>query len=528
MPFNRKAREVRRESGRDEIIASASVDLRQADDIKYLRTVLSTSKSYGQLPWKWYDGIGEVHYAISRGSRVAGYAKLIAVELGKDGTPEKEAKGLPAEIADSIASPYGGKRGFVERFFTMSKIPGDCYLIECTDSRDGSFDGYDVLDADEIDASSFDEGTRADRGEQVFGAGMSIRRITHPMIGGTTGFGTSERLSIEIPGENFLGRIWRPSSRYVDLPDSPMRALEPTCELLYLLTMNLKAKILNRLALNGIVYIPTEVNDIRDGAPGGDQANPMLDGKVIDRLIRAASYAILNFDDPRSALPIFMSGPAQYADAIKHIILDRELYETDMKLRAELIDRLLMGLDIQPQTVRGIGDSNHWSSWSISDDERRINIQPDIETLCWAVTRMILHRKMLEAGLPPGRIRKTALWYDLTPANVKTNLAEDARQANDRILIGPAATRKLTGLAEADAPSEVEYIRMVGVKQNDPYLATFGMSEAEKIDWDKVGKGSKTGPGADSQGDKPKAGAGKSSGGPDDNESDTPRKLRPA
>lgn len=508
-----------------EVTASVELNIRQPDEMRYLTTVLSASRSYGALPWKWYDGIGEVHYGVSRGARVAGYARLRAVELGKDGRPIRDARGLPADIVDEIQSPYGGQRGLLDRFFTLSKIPGDSYLVEC---REGSERvGYDVLDADEIEMDAFTDGTRKQRGEVVFPSGVAFKRVTHPFHGVRDSMGNgSEKLVIDFSAEQMLGRIWRPSARYVDVADSPMRSNETTCELLYLLTKHLKAKITSRLALNGIIYVPTEINQIRTGTPGGGE-DKMLDGTTMDRLIRAASWAIVNFDDPRAAIPIFASGPAQFADALKHIVMDQQIYETDMKLRMELIDRLLMGLDVQPQDVRGVGDSNHWSAWAVNDDERRININPELETFCWAATRMILHRRMAEAGLQPGRIAKTAVWYDLTDANVKTNLAEDARQAGDRLWIPPSAGRKMTGISEEFAPTDEEYVRMLGVKTGDPYLATYGLDVAKKIDWDKVVAKAPPGPDAEQPAGKPprpRAGTGT----PDDSDSNTPRKLRPA
>ncbi len=135
---------------------------------------------------------------------------------------------------------------------------------------------------------------------------------------------------------------------------------------------------------------------------------------------------------------------------------------------------------------------------------------------------------MQERGAKPGKIRNTVIWYDLSTANVKTNLAEDARQAFDRILVGPKGARRLTGIAESDAPTEVEQIRAYGQLKGDPYLATYGLAEAKNIEWDKVGK-TQRGPGADSNGDKPEVGpgTGPSSKSPTP-KSNTPRKNRPA
>lgn len=37
-------------------------------DGNYFRTMLGYSKHVGKKPWDWYNGIGEIHYAVSRGA----------------------------------------------------------------------------------------------------------------------------------------------------------------------------------------------------------------------------------------------------------------------------------------------------------------------------------------------------------------------------------------------------------------------------------------------------------------------------
>lgn len=854
------SRTLKRSNGEEEIVATQALDLAKPIDAKYLRNVVANGRMRDQRPWKWYREIGEIHYAISRGAKIAGYATITARKLNKDGTPgDIISSGPEAEIAATLSSPYGGPRAFIDRFFTLMKIPGDAYLIKCME--DGEHVGYDFIGASEISRNDTSGGSLGQDTDAVFRPGSKIHRITLPAAGSTNG----EELSIEIAAENFLGRIWRPSNQFVDMADSPMRALDVECEQLHLLTLGIKAKLLNRLALNGIFFIPQGMNDIKTGVPDG-QSNPAVhENKVMDSLIKAATFAVQNPESAEAAIPIFMSGDLAMGDAIRHIVFDREIYKVDMDLRHELITRLLMGLDVQPQHVKGLGDANHWcsdteteimcltrgwtnqrdlrvgdvvltldhatgasawqpvkdiyraevvdepmlsmesqshsslstkahrwpiiktgrkvagsnrrwttaeqgftstdrvpvaarliddsderkwtddfvrlvaaytsdgtilhyyksageyirickfdddeivqlrrvltsvygdhvgwrehahktgpiegvafalnqgpsqllrdvtgelkavklsfvdqltsaqldlfldsmieigdgirvgnsiqlfqvepsrldafeyaailagrkvtrgvrnqqtgfgerplswlqistsrksfspvdciqewvpytgivwcpvtenttwlarrngkvfytgnSAWAVSDDERRINIQPDMETLCWALTRLVLYREMkvlqaTNSKITDARISKTCLWYDLTAANVKTNLAEDARQAQDRILISPASARRLTGLSESDAPSDLESIRMIGLKQGDAYLATYGMPEAKKFDWSKIGSHS-GGPDPASPADNPtQVGPGVGSpGAPGKSESDTPRKLRPA
>lgn len=503
--------------GDDDLIASAVINLSDDDGWRRLRGLTAVDRNASARPWKWMKDIGEINYGVGRGGKIAGYAKITARKVNKDGTPgDVVTTGLAAEIASRISSPYGGQRGLIDRFYTLLKVPGSAYLIRCRDD-DGDICGYDVLDADEIQRESV-ETIDPMTGRRVGGQRV-INRITLPA--GAAG-SSGDLLTVPLQPEDLLGRIWRPAGRFVEMASSPLGALDTECELLHLLTINLKAKLTSRMALNGIFYVPSEINDIRDGSPkaknGGET---MTDNKVIDRLIQAATWAVQNFDQPAAAIPIFMSGPGNFGEMIRHIVLDQEIMATDMALRAELISRIYTGLDVQPQQTQGKGSSNHWNAFAEGADELKVNIKPDVETLCWALTRMALYREMADANVKPETIHKYCLWYDLSDAETNVNVTEDTRQAYDRMLVGPDSARRKMGYTEADAPSEIERIQAVGVKMNVPQLALYGIAEADKIDWEKIPQpGTAPGPIPD---DVPAPAA----PGPTP-ESDTPRKLRPA
>lgn len=504
-----------RSESSDTSFAATPIDLTRPDDVKYAAAVLSQSKQKSKTSWDWYDRLGEIHYGISRSAKVGGYATLGVYKVEKNGEiGEQVTSGLAGEIGSMLYSPYGGTRGLIERFLTLMKVPADSYLIEARNGSD--HDGYDFVSADELkmaDPTSL-------LGVQ---SGDMLQRITMPQKTRWADTEMEERLT---PAQ-FIGRVWRPSSRWVDLPDSPLTALDTTCEMLHLLTVGMRSKLLSRLASNGIMYIPSEINEARTAAPGG-QANEFHNNKVLNEMIAAAVYAARNPSSPEAAVPIFMSGPGQHADQIRHIIMDPQVAEVDMKLRNELIDRILTGLDVQPSQVKGSQDSNHWSAWSASEDELRVSVKPDLETMCWALTRLVLWKKMQEAGQKPGAIARHVISFDLSKAQSHQNIAEDARQLADRLLISPSATRNASGFEERDAMTEDEYIRAVGVKMDVPRLALWGISKADGLPWDEI-TSTKKGPSADSPAPDTTVQPGKGNpGSPSDSKSNTPARLRPA
>lgn len=510
-----RERHIRRRDGKNgKSFAAAPIDLTRQADRAYAATAIGWSQHNSKDYWKWYDNLSEIHYGVGRQARLGGYAELGIYKLGKDGRPGKVMTGgLQAEIADQLYSPWGGQRGLIERFLTLMKIPGDSYLVRVVNG--GAPDGYDFVSADELKLSDTEE-TKRDQ---------SVERITFPKMPTN---GDTSRMKERILPVDFIGRVWRPSPRWIDMADSPMVALNADCEMLHLLTAGLKAKLMSRLASLGIVYVPAEVSKVKSGRPVADGEERLHENAVIDELLKSMIFSTRNPEDPDSAIPTFMVGPAAVADAVKHIIMDQSIAETDMKTRAEMVDRILTGLDVQPSKVTGDQGTNHWGAWAASDDEVRTAVRPDMETMCWALTRLVLWPEMLAAGRSGAEAARYVVWYDLSDATSHVNVAEDARQLADRGLIGDEATRRATGFPERDAATEPEKIRAIGIKIGDPYLATYGLTEQKNFDWDKIG-GGKTGPPADSPADPSSVQPGKGNpGAPGNSKSKTPARLRPA
>jgi len=510
----------RAKTSHDEIVASALIDLNDEVDVKYLRSAVTNSKFLTKNSWDWYKLIGEVHYAVSRSAKIAGYARLGAYRLGPDGKPaERIDTGVIADKVSQIYSPYGGVRGLIQRFYTLMKIPGDSFLIRVR-SDDGEPDGYMFLSADELDTSSLASPHMMGRNATPGG----LKWITLPA---TAGFGSpsQDRFVVDVSADDFIGRVWAPSHQYVDLPDSPMLGLDTECEVLHELTETLKAKIRSRFAMAGLLFLPNEISNINIAGPSPDPTG-VSDDKVLNWLVQAMTRNVKSRSDAAAWLPILLRGPGEAADKIKHILLDTEIFEVDIKLRDELIKRILMGLDVQQNAVSGIGDSNHWAAWAVSDEERRISVQPDLESMCWALTRLVLHPLLLEEGMDAEEIATTIVWYDISDASVRSNQQEDARQLHDRFAISDEKLRKVAGMSDADQPSEEEYVRMVGRKINDPYLALFGLGM--DVDWQMVGLGKQRSGPLPSAIESGPAGPGVGQpGAPDGGDSDVPRSQRP-
>lgn len=487
-----------------ELTAAAAFNLSRGEDFTRLRTLVMQAKARNVDPWKWYDSIPEVNYAIDRAADLAGHAAWGVRERLPDGSPGDEVDGDISGLTGELYSPYGGQRRLTSSFFALGKITGDCHLIRNAD------DGFDFVSSDEL---IVDEGGV---GGKVF------KRITYPGAGDSA-------FTEDLAASDYLGRVWQPHWRYVEMARSPLRVLDTICEELHLLTLGLKSKLLNRIALSGLLFVPSEMAEVIPANMAQQIANINLaeihNDAVIATLILSMITAVRDHGDPSASLPIIVRGPGINGEQIRWITMDREIFQTDMDLREESVKRILTGLDIQPETVSGMSDSNHWNAWAIMDQDVKINVEPDLQTMAWALNRLWFWPRLMETGEAP---EKYMLWYDLSKTSVPTNLGENARQAYDRVALSEEGLRQASGLDDRYTPDGQERIRLTGLKLQDPYLATFGLPEAENIDWTKVKTTAKTGPAPNSQGDPSPSGPGVGDpGSPNDGQGDTPAGQTP-
>jgi hypothetical protein len=457
--------------GADEVVAAADFRWGRTTDRKWLAANIARTKSSGRQAWSDYERIGEVRKAISRAARIAGYAKLRVVRINADGTDgETIDTGEAADIVQTIYAPYGGVRGLVDRFFACMKVPGDSYLMRYK-ADDGKYDGYHFLSADEIDWPTIGEASFANMPSN------DIKWVTLPSGGGGA---MSDALARPVSGKDMLGRVWLPGRRWIDVPDSPLAALETECEVLWGLTEAMKANIYQRFILGGMMAFPSEIQTVRVAET--------------------------------SRIPILISCKGENIEQIKMIFVDREIFETDLKLRAELIERILFGLDIQVQATKGNEDANHFSAWVQSDEEVRIAVQPDLDTMCWALTRLVLHRQLQESGrMPEADIANLRIAWDMSESATRTNKQEDSRQLWDRAAIGSAPMVRSAGFSPTDDKmSEAELIRWAGIKHDNAYLTLCDAQSFNDIDWEMAKQfgGVKPGPSTGGEGDDPNAGPG--------------------
>lgn len=485
----------KRGEGQETFAAAAALSLGKRNDIGYLQQTVRSSRFRSMQAWKWYDKIGEVHYALARAARIAGYSHLHAEHLEPNGEWIRVDDGSPAaDIVAGIYSPFGGLRGLISTYFTLSKVPSDMLLIRYRD--DDGYDGYHFISPDSVDSSSLDQ--------------LSPERQELKWVSARYGADQTNKMIRRVDPKDVLGRVWVPHPRFPDEPDSALGALLTECEVLWAMTQNLKAKLVSRFAAAGILFVPDKMQNLQ--VQGVDGVQMAANG--LEYLIKAMMTNLENWEDAEALLPILMSGPGEVGEQIKHIIFDREVWKTDIEIRRELIDRIFTGLDINTQATKGVGEQTHWNAWAVSDDELRLVAKPDLQNCCWAMTRLILQDQLMAETAAGGfgmNAVEAANWrigFDMTEATSKTNQQEDGRQMNDRGWLQGDRLAEISGFEMDDKMSPNEYIRWVGRQTKNPFLMLFDGDVLSDADWDEVERfGGKKGP-AGAVGEDPQAGPG--------------------
>ena len=214
------------------------------------------------------------------------------------------------------------------------------------------------------------------------------------------------------------------------------------------------------------------------------------------KFLATVEKAILKRNTAAGAIPIILQGNEKDGAAIRHIVMDRTIDRVEMELRAELRQNIAMGQNLPSESQTGLGNSTHFQLWGITDDAYQGHLLPKAQRWANSITREYLwpglrsYRKEYRLENDPmwteAEIRRRVVIADGASVVTKPNLAEDRRQLHDRLVISDDALRSSSGSTDADIPEPDEYVRQLGRKINNPYLATFGLDIARSIDWEKV------------------------------------------
>ena len=477
-------------SRRNSIVASAmSIS---PEDRARIALVARAVQEWQRQGWGFYDSLAEIHYPMSyTGSAVSRFRFPVGVipdgEVGvanayvPDKADRTDLYRAAQDVLWALEGPLGGPNELA-RLFTISRgVAGEGYLTG-VDNADGT--DWEYLSVIELGATEDGSWRRSSLG--LFGHESDDSGEFHPSM---------------------VKRMWNAHPGRTQVADSPLQSLTSDCQRLIALNQSMTSRILSRLSQAGIIAIPSTM--VVAGAETPDGTGKAADMQFWNKLLSRLEAAVLRRDTAAGAVPIVLHGPAGDIDAIRHITMDRTIDRVEMELRAELRSNIATGLDLPPEVQQGMGQANHWSAWSIGDSTYQSHLLPVAREWANNVSREYLWPALRAWNEAQGRgkydeedIRRVIVIADGSDVVTRPNESEDGRQLNDRIVISDKALRARSGADDDEAPDEDELVRQFGRKINNPYLFTWGLDVANRIDWEMVSKVT-SGPGAPGVGSTP-------------------------
>jgi hypothetical protein len=423
--------------------------------------------------WNFYDALAEIHYPAS----YIGYAlsrfryhiaEIPADNLGADPVevPAKDRSKL-YRAAEEILAAFDGDLGDVNelaRLYGVNKtIAADCWLTGV--DRANQPTNWEILSIRELRAQ---------------GDGKFLR---YPQAG-------TNPMPEGMFDPRYANRLWTKHPAATELADCAMQSLSGDCERLTVLNRSLTTRILSKLAQAGYVFIPSSMSI--SGAPTAPTGDGQLaKDPMMQSLMRQAEQSVL--DGTGQFVPTGIRGPATEGKEIRFINMDRAIDRVEMELRSELRNNIANGMNLPREAQQGLGDATHWTTWAIGDSTVE-HVTPEAIDFVRSTSRVYLWPLLRDWNAAHGNrftegdIRRIVIDADAAAIVSRPNGAEDARQLADRLAISPDALRARSGAQPEEAPTDEQYLRMLGVKNNNPYLATMGLAIHGDVDWDMVAK----------------------------------------
>jgi hypothetical protein len=397
-----------------------------------------TGRGWQDRAWEFYDTIGEYRYACDWVGNVISKATLHLTLEGK--AVEGDQAG------DYVYSLFGGPDAqgqMLREIGVHLTVAGELVVVGVT-SRDT--EEWSVVASTELTA----------RAGKYYSSGKEI---------------TSDA------GKPFLMRLWRPHPRKGSEANSPSRAVLNILAELDALTKRIFAEIDSRLAGAGVFFVPAEMTMPTTGVSDAEGA-PGLTQNLADRfqsnLQEAMMTALSDREDASAMVPIVVTAPGEHIGNARHITFWSDLDEKSIDLRTEAIRRLSLGLDMPPEVLTGVADTNHWNAWQVEEAAIKAHAEPLLALICDSLTEGYLRPLLIQDGMDPVEAGKYAIAADTSLLRLRPNRSKEAFELFDRYQIDGDALRRETGFDAGDAPDPREmtdmFIRKVASGSTTPEL----------------------------------------------------------
>lgn len=430
--------------------------------LSQIRAIPST-RDWQTAGWDFYDTIGEYRQSVmwraNYVSRVLLYAGRVN-PLG-DGAPDAVDPGDRANIP--LAQMFNGPVGQQEALHRITihlTVPGETYVV-ATDIAGMDKRLWLVCSNEELVRSQRSVKVRPPDSEDL----------------------------IPIDVENsMIMRIWEKHGKRAWEADSATKSALGVLGEISDIQARTRAELQSRLRGAGVLEI-AEGATLPEPPEPEDGDEPLHDNPDMAVLIDAMVTPIHDRDSASAVVPIVIRVPGETAGkGVKFHDLAVKIDERLSGMLETALKRLGAMLDVSPERVTtGLGDTNHWSSTLITEDETNAYISPIAGMICNAFTEAYYRPALAELGVPnPDEYQ---IWFNAAPITQRPNKSKEAAELNAAGKLSDSVARREAGFSEEDAmtPEErlrwlLEQLALKGIDPNTvaPYLRALGVPIAEQ------------------------------------------------
>ncbi len=310
----------------------------------------------------YYDQIGAVRYAAQFTARTLAKIRWFPALRDPDtGEVEETDDPVLTELFDRFQDPGGGRGVMLASYGQLDFLCGECYLLwtQAKPDEEDAEESWEIVSTLELRKL----GNRMGK--------PSWQRITAPGLTPVELIEADDD-QFEPVGDNVLVyRWWRQHPAYSQMADSPMRSVLAECEEIVRSTHSINARLISRLAGPGILAIPQSWS-LKPLQQVVGEENPAED-PFQARLTEAMIKAIGKPGSAESVAPIVIRVPDPANGDMKSMFALIKIWNPDevireLELREKALQRFAVGVDMPPQKVMGLQDTQHWNAWMVDED----------------------------------------------------------------------------------------------------------------------------------------------------------------
>ncbi len=388
--------------------------------------------------WRLYDITPELRFAAGWVGQCCSRVRIYVAKVDELGRVQGEVKDPKIQaLSDTLLGGPASKAEHLRMMGIDLTVAGECYIVGQPDAMNTGRDKWYILTPTEF------RRVKGSNGDWDWAWGPK---------------GSPMHLDLE---RNVITRVWTPHPLRVWCADSPARSCQIVLRELEQLTKYVASQIDSRLVGAGILIIP---NDLE--FPLEENVTNNAESLMI-RLATAGAASLRGEGTAMGVLPHIIE--SSNADGFKLLTFDSELSKQAMDLRKEAVERLGVGMDMPPEVLQGIGESNHWSGFLIDGYGIKVHIEPLMNRICEALTEAYLAPALRLMDKDPSRFTYS---FDTSPLELRPQRLQDALNLYEKGVISAEALREIGYFKDSNKPSKEEDARrlLVEVLLRDPQL----------------------------------------------------------